>query len=107
MCEPYIKWVVSGLFGTPNIKTLSETIEDCYDGHVESYELEISLVKESNTWGQDSCGYADKEKIVLFDSETYQFSTVVQLSRFLIQAKQAAEIMCKALNESKFEFLEV
>jgi hypothetical protein len=103
--KPFRKWVVSGLFGTLDIKTLFETIEDCYDGNVQSYELEICLVKEDNILGQKSCGYACEKKIVLFDSETYQFSTVSELRNFLIQAKQAAEIMCKALNESKFEFL--
>lgn len=85
----------------PTLQELEENVKEYYDNESGAYEFEISLVKEDNKLGQQSCGWDGKDKIILFDSLDYEFDTVKELYKNLVSFYARAEKKCKYMNKNK------
>jgi|WetSurMetagenome_2_1015567.scaffolds.fasta_scaffold290042_2 hypothetical protein len=105
--KKFIPWLVCDQDENkcPTLEELKVSLERSYDNDSGAYEFEISLVKENNKFGQQSCGWDGEDKIILFDSMNYGFDTIEELHKNLVNFYKRAEKKCKKMNDNKQEAL--
>ncbi len=91
------KWIADLKFTTRKEfeKTCKEQSLDPKDYDIHEYsEIEISVVREDNKRGQESYGWGDDDKIILFDGSDHEEVTREDMDWY----QKVAETICKALN---------
>lgn len=101
--KKFIPWLVCDQDNNkcPTPEELKNDIRKYYDDDVEAFEFEISLVKENNKFGQESCGWDGEDKIILFDSAEDSFETIEELYKNLLGFYKRTEKKCKEMNDNK------
>lgn len=93
------KWIVQSWFTTREEceKYCKEKDNDPDDWDIEDFqEIEISVVREDNKHGQESYGWEDMDKIVLFDEFDHEVT-----QKDMDWYQKVAKVMCDALNREK------